>query len=128
MAKKGPAEGKPPASENMAQGEKAPPIAKVRIGSSVVNVWENHNAQGATWHSFTLERIYKPEGDNTEWQSTTSFNRSDLPDLIAALEQIYKQALGMETETVGEMGERVKSILSLQGRKSQRVQVQSQQG
>ena len=126
MAKKGPAEGTQTAPENLAHSEKVPPIAKVRIGSSVVNVWENHNAEGATWHSFTLERIYKPNGENTEWQSTTSFNRSDLPDLIAALEQIYRQARGMETETVGEMGERVKSILTLQGRKSQRTQLPSQ--
>jgi hypothetical protein len=39
-------------------------------------IWANHTDQGIL-HNTTLERLYKPEGDD-QWRSSESFGPNDL--------------------------------------------------
>ena len=65
------------------------PMAKVRVGSVEVAVWENKkdDKKGA-WHSVTLQRHYKSED---EWKNTSSFRLSDLKDIEAAVRRVNEE-------------------------------------
>jgi hypothetical protein len=75
-----------PASSDAATPAEAPagkrPIHRIRLGYLQAALWENETPHGVR-HSVTLERLYTDaEG---KWQSTRSFNESDLPGLAALL-------------------------------------------
>ena len=58
------------------------PVQEYRLGRVKAVIWLNETQLGAR-HSVQFFRLYKPEGAE-HWQSTTSFNRDDLP-LVAKL-------------------------------------------
>lgn len=58
------------------------PVKELRLGRVKAVIWRNETQLGAR-HSVQFFRLYKPEGEE-HWQSTTSFNRDDLP-LVAKL-------------------------------------------
>ena len=64
------------------------PMAKVRVGSVEVALWENKDDKKGTWHSVTLQRHYKSEG---EWKNTNSFRLSDLKDIEAAVRRVNEE-------------------------------------
>jgi hypothetical protein len=57
-------------------------VQEYRLGRVKAVIWLNETQLGAR-HSVQFFRLYKPEGAE-HWQSTTSFNRDDLP-LVAKL-------------------------------------------
>ena len=68
---------------------KAPaPVAKVRLGAVELAVWKQSNAKGDTYHTVSLQRSYKADG---EWKNTTSFRLTDLKDIAAAAEEANRQ-------------------------------------
>jgi hypothetical protein len=58
------------------------PVQEYRLGRVMAVNWLNETQLGAR-HSVQFFRLYKPEGAE-HWQSTTNFNRDDLP-LVARL-------------------------------------------
>jgi hypothetical protein len=58
------------------------PVQEYRFGRGKAVIWLNETQVGAR-HSIQFFLLYKPEGAE-HWQSTTSFNRDDLP-LVAKL-------------------------------------------
>lgn len=70
--------------------KKNQPIKRVRAGLVSVAVWENEIGEGKEkfiGHSFTMQRSYKDK--EGEWQQSQSFNKSDIPLLLAALKKAY---------------------------------------
>jgi hypothetical protein len=61
------------------------PVQEYRLGRVKAVIWLNETQLGAR-HSLQFFRLYKPEGAE-HWQSTTSFNRDDLP-LVAKLAEM----------------------------------------
>ena len=62
------------------------PMAKVKIGSVEVAVWENKNENKLIWHSLTIQRHYKTA---REWKNTSNFRLRDIKDIITALEKVH---------------------------------------
>ena len=65
------------------------PVQEYRLGRVKAVIWLNETQLGAR-HSVQFFRLYKPEGAE-HWQSTTSFNRDDLPLVakVADLAMMY---------------------------------------
>jgi hypothetical protein len=61
------------------------PMAKVKIGSVEVAVWENKSENKLIWHSVTIQRHYKSGG---EWKNTSNFRLRDIKDILTALEKV----------------------------------------
>ena len=61
------------------------PMAKVKIGSVEVAVWENQGENKSVWHSLTIQRHYKSGG---EWKNANNFRLRDIKDIITALEKV----------------------------------------
>lgn len=70
------------------QSTKSKPKATYQVGSAKITVWENTNSKGETWKNFTVEKVYKKEG---KWESTSSFNTSELLELQVALEKAISE-------------------------------------
>lgn len=71
--------------------ERKPPIGKIKVGGVTLTVWENISPKGGTYRSFTPQRSYKDKAG--EWQNTHSFGVSDLPKLILACQEAYRNEL-----------------------------------
>ena len=67
------------------------PVQRFAVGDIQVAVWANHGYSGGVVHRATVNRRYR-QRDGT-WRSSGSFAKSDLPNLIAALEQACEQML-----------------------------------
>lgn len=72
------------AHEEPAEPQEPPrrPVEEMRLGRIKAVIWLNETQLGGR-HSVQFFRLYKPDGAD-QWQSTTSFNRDDLP-LVAKL-------------------------------------------
>ncbi|MGD0918409.1 MAG: hypothetical protein ABSB22_18325 [Thermodesulfobacteriota bacterium] len=64
------------------------PVAKVRVGSVEVAVWENQSQNKLYWNSVTIQRHYK---SGEKWKNTNSFRLRDIKDIITALEQVNEK-------------------------------------
>lgn len=67
------------------------PTHKIAVGATTVAIWTNvvQTAEGQrNMERVTIDRRYKDK--DGQWQSTGSFNTSDLPRLILALQEAYK--------------------------------------
>ena len=62
------------------------PVAKVKIGSVEVAVWENKSLNKLYWNSVTIQRHYK---SGEKWKNTNSFRLIDIKDIITALEKVH---------------------------------------
>jgi hypothetical protein len=61
------------------------PVHEIRLGRIKAAIWANDTENGVR-HSVTLSRIYK---DGTEWKSTDSFGREDLPLVCKVADQAH---------------------------------------
>jgi len=52
------------------------PVSRVQLFPVSAAIWRNENGKGEACYNTTFERSYK--GDNGEYQSSNSFNVSDL--------------------------------------------------
>ena len=67
------------------------PTHKIAVGATTVAIWKNviQTPDGErNMERVTIDRRYKDK--DGQWQSTSSFNTSDLPRLILALQEAYK--------------------------------------
>ena len=64
------------------------PMHKIAVGACGAAIWDNKLPDGRNMERITIDRRYKDK--EGEWQSTGSFNTSDLPRLILALQEAYK--------------------------------------
>ena len=64
------------------------PVATYRVGAAKVTVWENKKPDGKTWKNFRVEKLYK-QGD--KWETTNSFNESELLRLRAAIDKAISE-------------------------------------
>ena len=67
-----------------------PPVARMRIGLIGASIWERTTEKG-TFHSVSFERRYKDAAGN--WQSTHSFDTSDLLGLAKLADQAHSKIL-----------------------------------
>lgn len=65
-----------------------PPVAKLRIGLINASIWQRVTENG-TFHSVTFERRYRDA--NGEWQSTHSYDVSDLLLLAKLADQAHTE-------------------------------------
>lgn len=63
---------------------KQKPSAVYQVGAAKITVWENKRPDGSTWKSFTVEKVYRKNG---EWQTTKSFDEGELLELKAAIDK-----------------------------------------
>jgi hypothetical protein len=68
-----------------------PPVAKLRIGLLNASIWERTTDKGTTFHSVSFERRYRDADGN--WQSTYSFDTSDLLALSKLADQAHSKIL-----------------------------------
>lgn len=71
---------------NTISGDK--PIATYQVGAAKVTVWENKREDGGTWKNFRIEKLYK-KGD--KWETTNSFDESELLQLRAAIDKAISE-------------------------------------
>ena len=68
------------------------PVNEFRLGAIKAAIWLNETSVGAR-HNVTFTRLYK---DGTEWKTTDSFGRDDLPLIAKVADRahswIYDQA------------------------------------
>ena len=67
-----------------------PPVTKLRIGLLNASIWERTTDKG-TFHSVSFERRYRDTDGN--WQSTYSFDTSDLLALAKLADQAHSKIL-----------------------------------
>ena len=67
-----------------------PPVARLRIGLINASIWERATDKG-TFHSVSFERRYKDAAGN--WQTTHSFDTSDLLALAKLADQAHSKIL-----------------------------------
>ncbi len=67
-----------------------PPVAKLRIGLLNASIWERTTDKG-TFQSVSFERRYRDSDGN--WQSTYSFDASDLLALAKLADQAHSKIL-----------------------------------
>ncbi|MFT5469508.1 MAG: hypothetical protein ACI8UO_004629 [Verrucomicrobiales bacterium] len=91
MAKKSAAGPERKSAEAVSESGGNSPVAVVECGNIKVPIWENSNAEGATWHSIkTPYKEYKVENNGQEeWKQTPHLNRDDIPKAIEALQRAY---------------------------------------
>jgi hypothetical protein len=61
-----------------------PPVAKKKMGSVTLSLWEKE-WEGKKLLSYTLQKRYKKK-DSDEWVNTEFFNLSDLPNVLALIQ------------------------------------------
>ena len=64
------------------------PKATYKVGSAKVTVWTNKRSDGTTWKNFKIEKVYKK---NETWQTTNSFNETELLELKAAIDKAISE-------------------------------------
>ena len=64
------------------------PMAKVKVGSVEVAVWENKSQNKLYWHSVTIQRHYK---SGEKWKNASNFRLRDIKDIITALEKVNEK-------------------------------------
>jgi hypothetical protein len=64
--------------------QKPRPIHTERIGAVSASIWPNTTADGRTFYSTTLERMYR---DGDELKNTDSFNHDDLLNVAKVSER-----------------------------------------
>ncbi len=64
------------------------PKAVYRVDNTKVVVWENRRDDGTTWKNFQVEKFYQKDG---EWKTSTSFNKTELIKLKAAIEKAISE-------------------------------------
>ena len=73
------------------------PLARYKAGQVSSAIWENLvQSQGKTLKILkaTVQRRYKDK--NGQWQSTTSFNRNEIPLAIHCLQQAFDKIIEMQ--------------------------------
>jgi len=68
--------------------EKNTPIKTFRAGTVQVSVWEHKGDGEDVRQSFTFQKSYKD--DKEVWQQTQSLFSTDIPKLVLALKEAYK--------------------------------------
>src|SRR5258708_4998130 len=63
------------------------PIHEVRIGKVKAVIWGNQTENGIR-HNVTLRRIFKRDS-NTQWETSDSFGRDDLPLVMEVTRQAW---------------------------------------
>lgn len=63
---------------------KQKPSATYQVGSAKITVWENKRPDGSSWKSFTVEKVYRKNG---EWHTAKSFDEGELLELKAAIDK-----------------------------------------
>ncbi len=74
------------------------PTNEITKGNVKVSMWEKeHEKDGKKFKTktFTAQRFYK---DGEEWKYTNSFNLSDVPKLIIALQEAFNNAITKKEE------------------------------
>lgn len=74
--------------------ENTKPIAEIKQGLIVANIWENKSESGPR-HNVTFTRLYR-KGD--QWNRTTSFGRDDLLTLAKLADQAHSKIAELSTE------------------------------
>lgn len=69
------------------------PASEIRLGRIKAAIWENaaKTPEGRTTSSVTVNKLYRTNTGG--WQTTTSFDRDDLPVLMKVLDKVYEQLL-----------------------------------
>lgn len=81
------------------QKVKNPPVAKLRVSSVSVSIWENKSDKGTNYNA-TFDRRYKDaKGD---WHSTRSYNADDLLALAKAADQAHSKILELQAAGRGD--------------------------
>ncbi len=71
-----------------------PPADHVRLGSVQAAIWRNADSEGRIRYSATLKKRYKDA--NGDWQSTTSFNRDELPTAAKAFDMAHTRIFELQ--------------------------------
>lgn len=70
---------------------KSPPVEKLSAGGVRLARWANKGPNGATYHTVTLERVYRRS--DGEWGSTRTFRVQDIPRVILVLQRAYENVV-----------------------------------
>jgi hypothetical protein len=71
--------------------EKTIPTKTFKAGTIQVSLWEHDGEGDKKLQSFTFQKSYKD--DSGEWKHSQSLFTSDIPKLILALQQAYKETM-----------------------------------
>ena len=63
------------------------PVHEIRLGTIRASIWVNKSRGKSVWFSVSVLRIYM---DDSQWRTTTSFGRDDLPIVAKAAEMAYQ--------------------------------------
>ncbi len=80
---------------------KQKPVHEIKVGGIKATIWFNEY-NGKVIHNVTFSRSYRA-GD--EWKQTTSFSRSHLPKLSAAILEAESWIAAMEPEVPAAVAE-----------------------
>ena len=72
----------------MVENKNKPPIENLNIRGVKVAVWE-HSINDKDFRQITIKRSYKDEDGN--YHDTDSLRINDIPNLIVALQEVYKK-------------------------------------
>lgn len=65
------------------------PVNQLTVRGCHVAVWEHTNSEGKEYKQITTNKIYKDSEGNLK--NGNSFSVNDIPNLVIALEEIYKK-------------------------------------
>ena len=65
------------------------PVNQLTVRGCHVAVWENTSSEGKEYRQCSVSRTYKDSEGNLK--NGSSFSMSDIPNLVIALEEIYKK-------------------------------------
>jgi len=68
------------------------PKKKIRVGCASATIWETErqvDGKTLTFLNVTIEKSYKD--DQGEWKKTNSLSPNDIPKMILALQEAYKE-------------------------------------
>jgi hypothetical protein len=71
------------------------PVHEIRLGRIRASVWANRGHDRGTWYNVSISRLYRV---GTEWKTTTSFSRDDLPLVSKAAEMAYAWIWSLKKE------------------------------
>ena len=62
------------------------PVHEIKLGRIRATIWTNRGRDQGTWFNVSISRLYR---HGSEWKTTTSFGRDDLPLVSKAAEMAY---------------------------------------